>query len=155
MRGVILGPGEGVSVPNPVGGALTFKIGSAETNGALTAFESISAPGEGPPLHVHVNEDEIFYVLVGSFRFKLDGELRDVPAGSLAFIPRGVEHTWQNVGDEPGKIFVLTAPAGFERFFERFAQIPSGASRADEFGRIGEETGLAVVGPPLAESDPL
>jgi len=44
VRGVILGPGEGVSVANPVGGALTFKIGSAETDGALTAFESISAP---------------------------------------------------------------------------------------------------------------
>ena len=44
MRGVILGPGEGVSVANPVGGALTFKIGSAETDGALTAFESISVP---------------------------------------------------------------------------------------------------------------
>ena len=124
MRGVILGPGEGVSVPNPVGGALTFKIGGAETNGALTAFESISAPGEGPPLHVHVNEDEIFYVLAGSFRFKLDGELRD-------------------------------APAGFERFFELFAQISPDAAPADEFRRIGEETGPAVVGPRLAESDRL
>jgi quercetin dioxygenase-like cupin family protein len=155
VRGVILGPGEGVSVANPVGGALTFKIGSAETDGALTAFESISAPGEGPPLHVHVNEDEIFYVLAGAFRFKLDGELRDAPAGTLAFIPRGVEHTWQNIGDEPGKIFVVTAPAGFERFFELFAQIPPDASPAEEFRRIGEETGLAVVGPPLAESDPL
>jgi quercetin dioxygenase-like cupin family protein len=155
MRGVILGPGEGTSVPNPVGGRLTFKIGSAETDGTLTAFESVAAPGEGPPLHVHLNEDEIFYALEGPFRFKLDGELRDAPAGTLAFIPRGVEHTWQNVGDEPARLLIVTAPAGFERFFELFAQIPADASRADEFRRIGEEIGMAVVGSALAESDPL
>ena len=155
MRGVILGPGEGASVPNPVGGTLTFKIGNAETDGALTAFESIAAPGEGPPLHVHVNDDEIFYALEGSFRFKLDGELRDAPAGTLAFIPKGVQHTWQNVGDEPARLLIVTAPAGFERFFELFAQIPADASPADEFRRIGEEIGMPVVGPPLAESDPL
>jgi len=155
MRGIILGPGEGVSVPNPVGGRLTFKIGSADTDGALTAFESIAAPGEGPPLHIHVNDDEIFYALEGSFRFKLDGELRDAPAGALAFIPKGVAHTWQNVGDEPARLLIVTAPAGFERFFELFAQIPADASPAEEFRRIGEEIGMTVAGAPLAESDPL
>lgn len=155
MRGVILAPGEGASVTNPVGGRLTFKVGTAETDGALTAFESIAAPREGPPLHIHVNEDEIFYVLEGSFRFKLDGELRDAPAGTFVFIPRGAEHTWQNVGDAPGRFLVVTAPAGFERFFERFAEIPVGASAAEEFRRIGAEIGLAVAGPPLSESDPL
>ena len=46
MGGVILGPGEGTSVRNPVGGRLTFKLGSAETDGALTAFESIAAPAQ-------------------------------------------------------------------------------------------------------------
>jgi quercetin dioxygenase-like cupin family protein len=155
MRGIILGPGEGVSVPNPVGGRLTFKIGSADTDGALTAFESIAAPGEGPPLHIHVNDDEIFYALEGSFRFKLDGELLDAPAGTLAFIPKGVAHTWQNVGDEPARLLIVTAPAGFERFFELFAQIPADASPAEEFRRIGEEIGMTVAGAPLAESDPL
>ena len=154
MRGVILGPSEGVG-PEPRRRNLTVKIGSADTDGALTAFESIAAPGEGPPLHVHVNDDEIFYALEGSFRFKLDGELRDAPAGTLAFIPKGVEHTWQNIGDEPGRLLIVTAPAGFERFFELFAQIPADASPADEFRRIGEEIGMPVVGPPLAESDPL
>jgi quercetin dioxygenase-like cupin family protein len=155
MRGIILGPGEGVSVPNPVGGKLTFKIGSADTDGALTAFESIAAPGEGPPLHIHVNDDEIFYALEGSFRFKLDGELLDAPAGTLAFIPKGVAHTWQNIGDEPARLLIVTAPAGFERFFELFAQIPADASPAEEFRRIGEEIGMTVAGAPLAESDPL
>jgi quercetin dioxygenase-like cupin family protein len=155
MRGVFLSPGEGISLTNPVGGALTIKARGTDTDGVLTAFESAAAPGEGPPLHVHVTDDEILYVLEGLLRFKLDGELREAPAGTFVFIPRGVEHTWQNVGDGPGRFLVVTAPAGFERFFEEFAAIPPVASRADEFRRIGAEVGMEVVGPPLAESDPL
>ena len=155
MRGFVLGPGEGSSVLNPVGGRLTFKAGAAETDGSLTAFESIAAPGEGPPLHVHVNEDEIFYVLEGTFRFKLGGALHACTAGTFVLIPRGVEHTWQNVGDAPGRFLVVTVPGGFERFFELFAAISADASPAEEFRRIGEEIGLTVAGPPLAESDPL
>ena len=66
-RSVFLAPGEGAVVKNPVGGPLTFKIRGAQTNGALTAFESVAAPGEGPPLHLHEHEDEIWYALEGTF----------------------------------------------------------------------------------------
>ena len=69
---VFLAPGEGAAVKNPVGGPLTFKIRGAQTNGALTAFESVAAPGEGPPLHLHEHEDEIWYALEGTFRMNLN-----------------------------------------------------------------------------------
>lgn len=155
-RAVFLGPGEGAAVKNPVGGALTFKIRGEQTGGAaLAALESIAASGEGPPLHVHANEDEIWYALEGTFRVKLDDEVRDAPAGTFVFIPRNVVHTWQNVGDEPARILAVTAPAGLERFFERFAALPPDASWAEEFRRLGAEVGMTVVGPPLSETDPL
>jgi quercetin dioxygenase-like cupin family protein len=70
MRQLILAPDEGLSVENPVGGILTFKITSEESGGRLTALETIAAPGEGPPLHVH-EQDELIYALEGSFRVKL------------------------------------------------------------------------------------
>jgi hypothetical protein len=49
----------------------------------------------------------------------------------------------------------VTTPAGFEVFFERFGAIPPDASPDEEFRRIAAEVGMRVVGPPLAESDPL
>jgi mannose-6-phosphate isomerase-like protein (cupin superfamily) len=82
------------TVENPVGGPLTFKLRGAETNGTLAAFESIVRPGEGPPLHVHLNEDEIWHALEGTFRVRLTDDVRDAPAGSFVFIPRGVAYTW-------------------------------------------------------------
>jgi quercetin dioxygenase-like cupin family protein len=151
-QGIHLGPGAGVTVENPLGGPLTFKARGHETNGRMVAFESTAAPGEGPPLHVHANEDEVVYALEGTFRFQLDGEVRDAPPGSFMFIPRGAAHTWQNVGSTPGRLLVLFTPAGMEAFFERFAEDAGEASPAEAFRRFGREAGMDVVGPPLASA---
>ena len=154
VRAIYLPRGGGATVKNPIAG-LTLKASGAETNGALTVFESAVAPGEGPPLHVHANEDEAWYALEGTFRVKLEHELREAPAGTFVFIPRRVRHTWQNIGDGPARLLILTAPAGLERFFERFSDLLDDAPVPDAFRTAGREFGIDVVGPPLAESNPL
>jgi quercetin dioxygenase-like cupin family protein len=152
-RPVIAGPGEGARIEGPVGGPLTFKARGEQTGGALSAFENVIPPGQGPPLHTHLNEDESWYVLDGSLRFKLGSELRAAPTGSFVFVPRGTPHCFQNIGSGPATILVIFTPAGMERFFDRFAQLQ--APDPGAFSRIGEPLGMNVVGPPLAQSDPL
>jgi quercetin dioxygenase-like cupin family protein len=88
VRQLILAPGEGLSVENPVGGLFTFKVTSDESGGTLTAIETLVVRPEGPPLHVH-EQDEVIYTLAGSLRVKLGDVLREAPAGSFVFIPRG------------------------------------------------------------------
>ena len=157
MRELLLAPGEGLSVENPVGGILTFKITSDESEGALTAIETFVVRQEGPPLHVH-DQDEVIYILAGSLRVKLGESLRGAPAGSFVFIPRGTPHTWQNVGAEPLRFFATIMPAAtaFEEFFKRYAQLPAEERDVEAFARLAAETkAFEVVGPPLAESDPL
>ena len=44
---------------------------SEACGGALTAIEATAAPGEGPPLHVHRDLDELIYTLEGTYRVKL------------------------------------------------------------------------------------
>jgi quercetin dioxygenase-like cupin family protein len=85
---VVLGEGEGTTIQGPAGGPLTFKVRGAQTGGALTAFENVIAPGDGPPLHAHEREGESWYVIEGNLRFKLDGEIREAPAGSFAYVLR-------------------------------------------------------------------
>lgn len=157
MRELILAPGEGLSVENPLGGLFTFKITSNESDGALTAVETFVVRQDGPPLHVH-NEDEVIYSLEGLLRVKLGDTLREVPAGSFVFIPRGTPHTWQNVGAEPLRFFATIMPASvaFEEFFKRYAQLPAEERGVEAFARVAAETkAFDVVGPTLAESDPL
>jgi quercetin dioxygenase-like cupin family protein len=153
-HGIQLGPGEGATVENPLGGLVTLKVRAEESNGALSAFETVTPPGEGPPLHVHPDMDEILYVLDGRYRFKLEDEVVDAEPGAFVFIPRGLVHTWQCVGDAPGRFLAVVTPGGFERFFERFSEV-SYLPRADAFRTLGREVRMEVVGPLLADSNPL
>lgn len=152
--GLTVAPGEGTTIQGPVGGPLTYKVRGEQSNGTLTALENVIAPGEGPPLHTHANEDEAWYVLHGVLRFRLDAETWDGPAGSFVFVPRGVPHCFQNIGAEPARILVMFTPAGMERFFDRFASLPQGSDTPAAFRDIGRAVGMEVVGPPLARSDP-
>ena len=146
-------PGEGAASENPLGVELVFKVRGEQTDGSLTAFENLVASDDGPPLHTHANEDETIYVLEGEVRFKLGEEIQTGPAGSYVFIPRGTPHCWQNVGDAPARMLFHFTPSGMERFFDGFAALeaPGPAS----FAEVGAQVGVAVVGPPLAQSDPV
>lgn len=44
---------------------MTVKAGADQTNGAFTVIGCRAPAGFGPPLHVHRDEDEGFYVLQG------------------------------------------------------------------------------------------
>jgi quercetin dioxygenase-like cupin family protein len=147
-------PGEGVTIQGPAGGPLTFKARGEQTNGALTLFENVIAPGDGPPLHTHADEDESWYVLEGALRFRLGDEIASAPAGSFVFVPRGTQHCFQNVGEKAARIIVMFTPSGMERFFDRFATLPAGPVDPGAFRSIGAEVGMDVVGPPMAATHP-
>lgn len=157
MRPVALRPGEGPSVDNPVGGVLTFKVTSDQSGGELTAAETVAAPAEGPPLHMHSNEVEFIYILEGTFRIRLGDELLDAAPGSFVFIPRGTPHTWRNIGAAAGRFFfgVIPAATAFEEFFKRYARLPRDQRGTEAFARLaGETKALEVLGPPLAPAEP-
>lgn len=140
---------------NPTGGAVTFKTRDNDTGGALTTFEATSAPGEGPPLHVHPRHEETLYVLEGFIRFRIGDDLHDGPVGTFVLVPRGVPHTWQNAGDGPARMLVSFVPAapGMEAFF-RATGDAEGANPAELFRRVSSEGEMELVGPTLSESHP-
>jgi len=150
---VIHRPGDSEPIANPVGGRITFALRGEQTDGRLLALETVAAPGEGPPLHTHADEDECLVVLDGEMRFRFGDDVEAAPVGSVVYVPRGAPHTWQNVGDDPARMLVLFAPAGMEAFFDRFAAM-DGAPGMAAFARATEGTGMDVVGPPLAVTHP-
>ena len=145
-RALLRAPREGRAVSAPAG-QLTFKARGVETGGALTLFETVVAPGEGPPLHIHVDDDEFIYVLEGQLRFRLGDAVQEAPAGSFVFIPKGLAHTWQNAGDSSARFLVGFAPAapGMERFFERTAEIEDAPRRREAFGDFAGDAGMRVL----------
>lgn len=147
---VILGSGEGQSEGNPVGGQVIFKVRGEHSGGSLTAFETVVAPGEGPPLHRHAGEDESLYVVAGQVRFRVGEALHAGGPGTFVFVPRGTAHTFQNIGDEPATMLIHFSPSGMELFFDRFAAVDGHADGT--FARIAAGVGMTVVGPPLGQA---
>ena len=78
----------------------------------------IIGPKQGPALHTHHRDDELWVVLEGDFRFKTGGAILPASTGGMAFGPRGTPHAFQNLGDVPGRLLVVTTPSGLEGFFQ-------------------------------------
>src|SRR5260370_37058990 len=87
--------------------------------------EHRSAPNAAPPLHLHRNEDEIFEILEGQFRFWLDGEIVEASPGTIIVAPRNGTHTWKNVGEIPGRMPVTFIPGGIDGLFVWHGGFPS------------------------------
>jgi quercetin dioxygenase-like cupin family protein len=150
---VFLAPGEAEGPSSPIGGDILYLARGEQTGESMFAFEAVSPPGQGPPLHEHVDQAETIYVLEGALRVKLAGELTTGSAGSFVFIPPRTPHTWQTAGDEPVRMLIHLTPAGLEHFFDDFAALK--APGPDDFARVAKGVGMNVLGPPLAVSDPL
>ena len=55
--------------------------------------------GSGPTyLHVHHGDDEAWHVLDGTVRFRFESEQVDAGAGTTVFVPAGVAHTYEALG---------------------------------------------------------
>lgn len=128
---------------------LDVKISGSDTDGDLAVFEQTSlSPGRGTPLHVHPNQDEIFYVLAGSYRFKVGDDLFSLTVGDSIFLPRNVPHAWTQVSPD-GKMLVLLQPAGkLENFFVAMSSLDHDPTQ-EEVAKLFAENDMRVVGPPL------
>lgn len=112
----LLNPGEGKSFW-VFGDLYTFKVTGKETNGAFTVIDQIVQAGGGPPPHIHRREDEAFYILEGKFSFLCGTEQKIFEPGSFLYIPKGILHTFKNLGHTAGRLLVTITPAGLENFF--------------------------------------
>jgi quercetin dioxygenase-like cupin family protein len=130
-RGYVLGPGEGVPGDDDAG----VKASRASTAGALTVIDSDTQGGAAR--HVHAREDECFYVLDGRIWVDCGDERWEAGPESFVFLPRGVPHEWDVLGDR-ARLLIITAPAGLEEFLREF-HAAGGAERTEIARRHGIE----------------
>jgi quercetin 2,3-dioxygenase len=124
------------------------KVSAKDTNGQFSVFEYEGLAKMGPDLHVHLEQDETFYVLAGEYLFQLGAEKFTLAAGDTIFLPRNVPHTWLQLTDR-GKLMYMLQPAGkMEEFFKKMNALP-GPPTAELVAKIHLEHGIRVVGPGL------
>jgi mannose-6-phosphate isomerase-like protein (cupin superfamily) len=146
-------PGEGrVAEPLRIFGAeLTVKISSRDSGGAFAVVEGVTPPLSGPPMHIHLEQDEWWHVVEGNFKFVVDEQEILAGPGSVVYAPRGSRHTFQNIGEEPGITLATTVPGGFDLFFEEIAAAAVPGARPDpaKLAPIFERHRMVLAGPPL------
>lgn len=125
-----------------------IKISQKDTNGDLTVFEYIGNEKGGPPLHVHLYQDEIFFIVQGEYHFQVGEDNHNLKAGDTIFLPRTVPHTFAQLTDL-GKMFFLFQPSGkMEDFFRSISSLTSVPTH-EQGVKIFANHDMKVVGPPL------
>lgn len=126
-------------------GRFDCKIAGSDTGGALCAYDTYRFKQGGPPLHLHFEQEEWFFVLDGQFRFQIGDQTYELGAGNSIVGPRGVPHAFRNL-TETARMMVTFIPAGrMEAFFA--TQMVDPTSQA--FKDLSLQHGMEVVGPPL------
>ena len=70
------------------------------------------APGEKVrPAHSHPNGEELIYIIRGTGRVLVDGEVSPVREGTLVLFRKGLVHMLQNTGEEEMKVVCFFAPS--------------------------------------------
>ena len=69
------------------------------------------APGERVrPAHSHPNGEEVIYIVTGSGRVLVNGEVSAIQAGSTVLFPQGQVHMVHNTGSVEMKVMCFFAP---------------------------------------------
>jgi mannose-6-phosphate isomerase-like protein (cupin superfamily) len=142
----VLRSGEGRSIDLGVF-SMTVKATSDETNGIFSLLEAEEPPHFGPPLHIHHDAAEAFYVLEGEYLMFLDDREEVCPAGSFIFIPAGMRHGFR-VGAAPSRKLNFYFPAAMIGYFDELSDSMRRAE-VDEsvLADIARRHSMEVVGP--------
>jgi quercetin dioxygenase-like cupin family protein len=119
-------------------------LSAVERGGDLTLLEIFATPGSQPPLHVHRDEDEGFYLLEGELTLWVGDEARTLSPGEFLLAPRRVPHTVR-VGDSPAR-YIVTAGPRFEAFVRAVSELA--APDPDDLARLAADQGIDLLGPP-------
>src|SRR4030095_15099278 len=115
-EGFVLLPGQGRSL-DLRNCAMSVKATVERTRGHFSLLEATEPPGFGPPLHLHRDASESFYVLEGEYTVFLDQRQFTCPAGSFIYMPAGTPHGFR-VGAQTSRKLVLFTAASLVGYFE-------------------------------------
>lgn len=123
--------------------SLAFKVGTAETAGGLFVIEHTHLLPGGPPLHMHLHQEEWFYVMEGEVVFQVGDQRVHLKEGESILAPRQVPHTFSSVG-EASRLLIGFCPAGKMEQYFRDAEEHKAQAGTAEFMR---QYDMELIGP--------
>jgi mannose-6-phosphate isomerase-like protein (cupin superfamily) len=143
---IVVLPGEGRAIDL---GAFRMHVKATgdQTGGAFSLLEAEEPAGFGPPLHIHHDAAEAFYVLEGEYVIFLEEREVVCPAGSFIFIPAGLPHGFR-VGATKSRKLNLYVPAAMVGYFDELsAMTAKGSLEEAALAEIAARYSMEVIGP--------
>ena len=105
---------DGLAVPwneHPRFNNIHMKALLTSADNPLANISLVRVPvGLAVPRHLHANEVETVYLVSGQGELVMGDQRVSFNAGSVAAIPKGLEHELHNVGDEPLELLAFFTP---------------------------------------------
>ena len=139
---------------------VVVRIRHADGADGLSVLEHRLPYGDSPPLHVHHNEDEVFHILEGRFRFRVGDNDVWAGAGETLLAPKGAPHTYRVESSEGARCLTIVRGGEFEGLMRMLgrpaerdglpdASGPPTPEQVDALARACLQHGIELVGPPL------
>jgi mannose-6-phosphate isomerase-like protein (cupin superfamily) len=141
----VLGPGQGRTIDMGAF-SMSLKAGDDERSRSFSLLEASEPPDFGPPLHIHHNAAEAFYVLEGEYQIFIEDDRFLCPAGSFIYVPAGLVHGFR-VGSSPSRKLNLYVPAAMIGYFDELAANTSTPLDSAELTEMALRYGMEIVGP--------
>ena len=116
--------------------SIAFKVVTSDTAGNLFVAEHTNLmPNTGPALHMHLSQEEWFYVMEGEVRFQVGDRRLQLGPGESILAPRRIPHTFSATGSPAHMLIAFTPADKMEQYFIDGAAHPSLAATADFMNR--------------------
>jgi quercetin dioxygenase-like cupin family protein len=107
----------------PFGLDMRVLLTTEATDGAISVILVSHEPGEGPPGHLHFKQEEMFFVIAGTYELTVGGQTSTIGPGTIVFIPRNVVHRFKNVGNTTASMLDWSLPGGQDHYFKAVAEL--------------------------------
>ena len=138
LQAIIVKPEQALPI-KPFGLDMKVLLTTEATGGAISVLMAWLKPGEGPGDHVHFNQEEMFFIVEGTYELTVDGQTTTAGPGTIVFIPRNVVHRFKNVGDTTGCMLDWTLPGGQDHYFKAISELaPAGGLTPEKVMEINK-----------------
>ena len=125
-------------------------VSGADSAGQMAIFEIVAQPGGGALPHQQTRDNEYWYIVEGQWEVLVGEQQRNVGPGSMVLVPACTIHNFRLLGDTPGKMLTINAPAGHELFFKSLADaFASGTPATDPVSILKDMARFDTVFEPL------
>ena len=120
---VVIVKAEQTQAIEPFGLEMRVLLTAEATGGTISVIMAWHKPGEGPPDHMHSSQEEMLFLVEGTYELTVGGQTSTVGPGTIVFIPRNVVHRFKNVSDTTACMLDWSLPGGQDRYFKAVSEL--------------------------------